>query len=863
MIHSKDGSARTGSGKRIPAATLVPFICLLTLVLCCAPARKEPAPPVDPGDAVDGLFAHFADGDSPGVAVAVIRDGEIVHRAGYGLADLETGTPITPDTTFRLASVSKQLTAMAIMLLAEEGKLDYDDPVVQYLPELERFGSEITIRHLLQHTSGLPDYYDTLEAELEEDWITNQEAVEFFSQWGETLFPAGERYEYSNPGYEMLAAIVERVSRESFREFMDEKIFQPLGMNNTSLFDQTEPEIANRAFGYTRGGDGFVIDDEHVLNYLGGSGGIYSSVNDLFLWDQALYTDRLVDPSTKALAFVPAVLDDGEEYPYGFGWRLRADDFLGTQHYHSGGWLGFSTQMIRYPERRFSVYLLSNLDDFDGAGYARRIVDLYFPPPPQIIVNARLVDGTGSPPTDADVRIEQGHITAVGDLEPADGDRVIDAHGLVLTPGFIDTHSHADSDIFDYPDAEAAVSQGVTTVIVGADGESQLPLAGFFTRLEQSPAAVNVASFVGHGTLREEVMGEDFEREASDEEITAMAELLRTEMEAGALGLSTGLEYDPGIYSTTEEVVTLAEVAASLGGRYTSHLRSEDRHFWEAVDEIIAIGRRAGIPVNITHIKLAMQSSIGQAERLIEILDAARGSGVGITADIYPYTFWQSTLTVLFPERDFEDREEARFALSEISLPEGMTITTYKPDPAVEGMTLAAIAELRGTDPVTTLIDLIRASEAMKTGSPDDDDIESVLAVSMDDKDIDRLLLWPHTDIGTDGELSGPHPRGFGTFTKILGRYVRERELLSLEAAIHKMTGQVAARLGIEDRGLIRPGLAADLVLFDPETVLDRATTDEPHALSVGIERVWVNGALVFTDGEVTDRRPSRVLRRR
>jgi hypothetical protein len=191
MIHSKDGSARTGSGKRIPAATLVPFICLLTLVLCCAPARKEPAPPVDPGDAVDGLFAHFADGDSPGVAVAVIRDGEIVHRAGYGLADLETGTPITPDTTFRLASVSKQLTAMAIMLLAEEGKLDYDDPVVQYLPELERFGSEITIRHLLQHTSGLPDYYDTLEAELEEDWITNQEAVEFFSQWGETLFGSG------------------------------------------------------------------------------------------------------------------------------------------------------------------------------------------------------------------------------------------------------------------------------------------------------------------------------------------------------------------------------------------------------------------------------------------------------------------------------------------------------------------------------------------------------------------------------------------------------------------------------------------------------------------------------------------------
>jgi CubicO group peptidase (beta-lactamase class C family) len=396
MIHPKDGSARTGSGKSLPAATLVPFICLLTLVLSCAPAREEPAPPVDPGDAVDNLFAHFADGASPGVAVAVIRDGEIVHRAGYGLADLATGTPITPDTTFRLASVSKQLTGMAIMLLAEEGMLDYDDPVVQYLPELERFGSEITIRHLLHHTSGLPDYYDTLEAELEEDWITNQEAVEFFSQWGETLFPAGDRYEYSNPGYEMLAAIVERVSGKLFREFMDERIFQPLGMSNTTLFDQTEPEIANRAYGYTREGDEFSLDDEHVLNYLGGSGGIYTSVNDLYLWDQALYNEQLVSRSTLEKAFVPAVLGNGDEVPYGFGWRLGAEDFLGTQHYHSGGWLGFSAQMVRYPDRRFSVALLSNLEDFDGPGYARRITDFYFPTPPQVIVNARV---GSSPPT--------------------------------------------------------------------------------------------------------------------------------------------------------------------------------------------------------------------------------------------------------------------------------------------------------------------------------------------------------------------------------------------------------------------------------------------------------------------------------
>jgi len=497
-----------------------------------------------------------------------------------------------------------------------------------------------------------------------------------------------------------------------------------------------------------------------------------------------------------------------------------------------------------------------------AAGCTRRIVDPYSPTPPLVIVNARVVDGSGAPPVETNVRIEEGRIAALGDFEPADGDNVIDAQGLVLAPGFIDTHSHADSDIFDLPAAEAAVSQGVTTVIVGADGDSQVPLAGFYKRLEQNPAAINLASFVGHGTLREEVMGEDFERAATDEEIAAMSELLRAEMEAGALGLSTGLEYDPGIYSTSEEVVALAREAASVGGLYTSHIRSEDRHFWQAVDEIITIGREARIPVNITHIKLAMQSSLGQAERLIEILDKARAAGIEVTADLYPYTFWQSTLTVLFPERDFEDRDEALFALTEISLPEEMTITTYKPYPAVEGMTLAEIAQRRRTDPVTALIDLIRVSETMKTGSPEDDEIESVIAVSMDEADIERLLLWPHTDIGTDGELWGPHPRGYGTFPRILGRHVRELGLLSLEQAIHKMTGQPAARLGLEDRGLIRPGLAADLVLFDPATVLDRATTEDPHARSTGIEKVWVNGALVFAEGQATDRRPGKVLRR-
>jgi CubicO group peptidase (beta-lactamase class C family) len=405
MIHSTTG---------LSIWTAILVVGALALTAGCSRGQRETVVgSPDPGTAVDALFAHFSEGDSPGVAVAVVREGEIVHQAGYGLAVLDNGTPITPDSAFRLASVSKQFAAMAIMLLAEEGKLGYDDSVIDYLPELERFGDEITIRHLLQHTSGLPDYYDVLEAELEDHWPTNQQVVEFLSGWGEALFPAGERYEYSNPSYEMLAAIVERVTGQLFREFMDEGIFRPLGMNNTTLFDQTKPEIANRAYGYTREGEAFVIDDDHVLNYLGGSGGIYSTVSDLFLWDQALYTEQLVSRSTLDQALAPTVLNDGEEYPYGFGWRLGEDPALGPRRSHSGGWLGFSTRYVRYPERGFSVILLSNLDDFDGPGYARRITDLYFPPPPQVIVNAHVVDGSGSPAVEASVRIEEGLITAV------------------------------------------------------------------------------------------------------------------------------------------------------------------------------------------------------------------------------------------------------------------------------------------------------------------------------------------------------------------------------------------------------------------------------------------------------------------
>ncbi len=470
-----------------------------------------------------------------------------------------------------------------------------------------------------------------------------------------------------------------------------------------------------------------------------------------------------------------------------------------------------------------------------------------------LIRDAVIVDGTGSAGRKGDVRIRGARIVEIGALQPTEGERVVDARGLTLAPGFIDTHSHHDRGLAAAPDALAAVSQGITTIVVGQDGGSAFPLESAFAELERQPAAVNVASYVGHGTLRREVLGGDFKRAATPAEITRMEELARAEMQAGALGLSTGLEYDPGIYSTRAEVVAVARAVASMGGRYVSHLRSEDRELYAAVEEALDIGRQTGMPVQISHIKLAMRGLWGQADTLLQVLDRARAAGVNVTADVYPYTYWQSTMTVLFPKRDFKDRREAEFVLDQLVAPEGLLITGFEQRPEYVGKTIADIAKQRGTDPATTVLALIEEAGGRGPG---------VVATSMAERDVERLIQWRFANICSDGALSGGHPRGFGAFPRVLGRYVRERKVLPLEEAIRKMTSFSAANAGVTDRGAIAPGQFADLVLFDPATVTDRATTANSKALSTGIRTVWVNGEPVFENGVATGRRPGRAIRR-
>jgi N-acyl-D-amino-acid deacylase len=477
-----------------------------------------------------------------------------------------------------------------------------------------------------------------------------------------------------------------------------------------------------------------------------------------------------------------------------------------------------------------------------------------------LIVHAAVYDGTGAPPRAAAVRIEGERIAAIGDLEARPGETVVDATGLALAPGFIDTHSHADGELFDHLDALAATNQGITTVIVGQDGDGPYPLADFFARLARTPAAINVASYAGHGTLRAAVMGDDYRRAASHVEVGRMRELLAGEMAAGALGLSTGLEYDPGIYSDPKEVVALAKVAAAHGGRYISHVRSEDRYFWSAIDEIVDIGRKARLPVQVSHIKLAMTSLWGKAPELLSRLDAARRAGIDVTADIYPYVAWHSDLTVLFPKRDFEDLDEARLVVKEIVPPDGLLLTQFDPHPEWVGRTLAQIAAERNAAPAETLLELIHMSQARRKETGDAGD--AIIGTSMTEPDIEKLMAWPHTNICTDGSLDGEHPRGYGSFTRVLGRYVRERKVMPLEEAVHKMSALAAAHMGLVDRGSVREGMAADLVLFDPAAVTDRATMSEPHAISDGVRSVWVNGAVVYADGRATDRRPGVALKR-
>lgn len=477
-----------------------------------------------------------------------------------------------------------------------------------------------------------------------------------------------------------------------------------------------------------------------------------------------------------------------------------------------------------------------------------------------IIRGAYVYDGSGAAPVVQDVGIAADTIAIIGDLSNVTATSTFDVPGFVLAPGFIDSHSHHGWGLIKNRDALAVVSQGITTIVVGQDGGSDTPLKDYFQLLTDSPSAVNVASYTGHNTLRDIVMGKDFKRKATQEEIDSMLLLMQADMDAGALGLSTGLEYDPGIYSAEEEVMALAKILPEYGGRYISHMRSEDRYFWKALNEIIVIGRETKVPVQVSHFKLAMTNLWGKADSTLALLDAARAEGVNITADIYPYTYWSSTIRVLFPSRNFKDVKEAEMILKEITTPEGIIFSNYEPNPEFNGKSLREVSLELKLSPAKTLVELIDRLD--KCDAKGEDCSGSIVATSMDEKDVTKLMQWPYTNICSDGSSMGRHPRGFGAFTRVLKHYVRDEKALTMEQAIYKMTALSAKNTGIQRRGLIKEGYYADLVLFNPETVGDESTIQEPQKISTGIEHVWVNGSEVYSKDGTKDVYPGRVIRR-
>jgi N-acyl-D-amino-acid deacylase len=467
-----------------------------------------------------------------------------------------------------------------------------------------------------------------------------------------------------------------------------------------------------------------------------------------------------------------------------------------------------------------------------------------------VILGAVVYDGTGSAGLRANVRIAGDSISEVGNFKPRPDDEIIEARGLALAPGFIDIHNHSSEGLEGDPTAASQISQGITTLAVGPDGYSPWPVGKYLDGRQQRRASVNVLSFIGHATARLQVMGRDVYREATPEEIAKMESIVDEAMREGAFGLSSGLEYDEGHPASTEEVIALARTAARRGGIYMSHIRDEADLVLSAIDEAIRIGREARLGVQISHIKMGTRGVWNRASEAAARISRARREGVDITADCYPYDAWASTITVLIPSRRHNDPAAVKRGLDDVGGATNVLITSCSAHRDYEGKTLEEIAREQKKSAIDVYIQIVRDGGA------------SVVCRSMKESDIRFFYRQPWVMVSSDGGIGGRHPRGAGTFPRVLGRFVRQWRWLPLSEAIRKMTSMPAERLGIKDRGLIARGMKADLVLFDPRAVIDRSTFKEPQSLSEGIERVIVNGQSVWEGGKATGRLPGVVLRK-
>lgn len=496
-----------------------------------------------------------------------------------------------------------------------------------------------------------------------------------------------------------------------------------------------------------------------------------------------------------------------------------------------------------------------------------------------IIKNGKVVDGTGNSWFYADVAIRNGKIAFVGKVgASATATKTIDAKGQFVSPGFVDVHAHIEGGEFATPTAGNFIFDGVTSVVTGNCGGSNPNLAQYFHKIDSQKLSINVASLIGHNTVRRAVMG-DLKRDPTSAEQQQMEQLVQRAMEGGAVGLSTGLIYVPGTYSKTNEVVGLAKVAANFGGVYASHIRDEGDEVTQAVEEAIAIGRQANIPVEISHFKVTYKPNFGRSVQTLQQVEQARLQGYDVTIDQYPYVASSTTLDITLPTWAFSGgRDSLKWRLADPTMRKKIkqemladlkkkkltnyshaVVSRFAPDTTFNGKNISEINKLKGrgaqaSEEAETILEMIAAINRTQ-----------MVFFSMDEQDLVRILQYPFNMIASDAGVNQfgagmPHPRAYGTNARVLGRYVYQKKVIGLEEAVRRMTSLPAQKFNLKDRGLLREGLAADVLVFDLSKVEDVATFDKPHAYSKGFSYVIVNGQVVVENEKHTGVRSGMVL---
>lgn len=493
-----------------------------------------------------------------------------------------------------------------------------------------------------------------------------------------------------------------------------------------------------------------------------------------------------------------------------------------------------------------------------------------------IIVGGTLLDGTGAAARRGDLAIQDGSIARIGSMDGSDAREVIDAAGLIVAPGFIDVHTHADN-LAEHPFAENYLRMGVTTIVAGNCGASALDVAAALARVRQTGASLNFATLIGHNTVRRAVMG-TAARPPTPTELSRMKSLVWKGMADGAIGFSTGLQYVPGTYAEADEIVELARVSATAGGLYASHMRNEGTALEQAVQEAIRVGETAGSRVQISHLKVDSPSRWGASASALQLIEAARARGVDVRADQYAYTAASSGLAIRFPPWALEGgpariadrlnhpatwariKSEMRELLAQRGLDDlaFATVASYPADPSLNGLTMKQVAaKVLGSDAPDGQLEAARLM-LLNGGA-------SMVYHFMSDDDVVRIMRHPQVAVASDSEVLSPgdgvpHPRGYGNNSRVLGEYVRRRGVISLDEAVRKMTSLPAAHFRFADRGVLHEGAAADVVLFNPGEIADRATFENPHQFAAGVAWVLVNGVVVVRNGEHTRERPGQVL---